>query len=128
MTLELWLLIASAGLCWTLIIAAATPNLLSDPVWAAGNRDTEAPASEVVKRMGRVAENMKENLPFFAIVVIVVHLADSSNWLSTLGAEIFVGARVVHAIVYILGVPWLRTGIWAVSIVGIGMMVATLFM
>jgi uncharacterized MAPEG superfamily protein len=29
--------------------------------------------------------------------------------------------RVAYAPVYIAGVPWLRTGVWAVSVVGLAM-------
>ena len=127
MTIELWILIASAGLTWLLIMVAATPGLLADPMWAAGNRDTPAKQPAWADRADRAAQNMKENLPLFAILVLVLHVSGSSDWLSTLGAEIFLGARLVHALVYMVGIAWVRTGIWGVSIVGMGMMAASLF-
>ena len=37
-----------------------------------------------------------------------------------LGAEIFIGARVLHPILYAAGVSWLRTGVWFVGVVGMG--------
>ena len=37
---------------------------------------------------------------------------------------LFVGARLAHAVVYLVGVPYLRTATWAVSIAGWGMIAA----
>jgi len=39
--------------------------------------------------------------------------------MTLLGAQIFFWARLVYAGVYIAGVPWLRTGVWAVAVVGL---------
>ena len=39
----------------------------------------------------------------------------------------FDAARVAHAILYIAGIPGLRTVSWAVSLVGFGMIVSRLF-
>ena len=41
-----------------------------------------------------------------------------------LGAQIFAYARLAHAVIYLLGLPWLRAVAWAAGIVGIGMMLA----
>ena len=48
-------------------------------------------------------------------------LAGKSNGTTLLGAQIFFWARVAYALVYIGGLPWIRTGVWAVSIVGLAM-------
>jgi uncharacterized MAPEG superfamily protein len=41
--------------------------------------------------------------------------------MTLLGAQIFVWARLAYAGVYIVGLPWIRTGVWAVSVVGLAM-------
>ena len=39
--------------------------------------------------------------------------------MTLLGAELFFWARLLHAVVYIMGIAWLRTLLWLVSIVGL---------
>jgi uncharacterized MAPEG superfamily protein len=53
--------------------------------------------------------------------VLVAVVAQKTNATTGMGALIFFWARVVHALIYLLGVPWLRTGAWAVSVVGMVM-------
>ena len=36
-----------------------------------------------------------------------------------LGVQLFFWARLVYAIVYIAGVPWVRTAVWGVSVIGL---------
>ena len=64
---------------------------------------------------------MNENLPLFAALVLVVHVAGKANETSALGAQVFFYARVVHTVIYAFGVPYVRTFVWAVSVVGMGM-------
>ncbi|MEK6244981.1 MAG: MAPEG family protein [Pseudomonadota bacterium] len=54
-------------------------------------------------------------------LVLVAAVAGKTNAMTLLGAQIFLCARIVYALVYIAGVPWLRTGVWAVSVVGLAM-------
>jgi uncharacterized MAPEG superfamily protein len=127
MTIDLWMLVAAAGLQWALILTAATPSILGDMSWALGNRETEYDGPAWSCRAKRASDNMAENLPLFAVLVLAAHVSGLANETSALGAEIFLGARVVHAGIYIAGVPAARTLIWAVSIVGMAMVGSTLF-
>ena len=43
-----------------------------------------------------------------------------------LGAQLFFWARLVYAPVYLAGVPWVRTAVWLVSIVGLILIFAQL--
>ena len=70
---------------------------------------------------------MKESLPIFAALVLVAHVSGPADATSALGALIFVGARVAHAGIYVAGVPGLRTLIWSVSVIGMGMIGSSLF-
>ena len=60
-------------------------------------------------RSYRAHMNMVENLVVFATLVLVAHAAGINTATTALGAAIFFWARVAHAIVHILGLPWLRT-------------------
>jgi uncharacterized MAPEG superfamily protein len=126
MTIDLWMLAASAGLTWLMILVAATPGLMANMKWGLGNRETPANEDGFNGRAKRAAENMKENLPLFATFVLVAHVSGSADGTSALGAEIFFGARALYAPVYWAGVPGLRTAVWAVSIVGMGLVAFSL--
>lgn len=85
----------------------------------AGNRE-DLPAFEGwAGRATRAHRNMLESLVLFAILVLVAHVAGRANAQTALGAMIFFWARVAYAGIYVVGVPWLRTGAWAVSMAGL---------
>lgn len=126
MTIELWMLVASAGLAWVLIMLAAFPAL-KDPKVGLGNREGLPVATGMLGRAKRASNNMNENLPLFAILVLVAHASGETNSMSALGAQIFFGGRVAHALVYIAGIPGLRTLMWTVSIVGMALIISCLF-
>ncbi len=76
----------------------------------------EAPTIPVwAKRSQRAHLNMVETLPAFAAVVLAAYLTDANNPIVISWAAIFFWARVFHASVYILGVPYLRTPIYLIS-------------
>ena len=128
MTTDLWMLLASAGLTWVLIMLVANVKLMNNGLaWGFGNHESVPELDGWLARAKRASDNMNENLPLFAVAVIVVHLAGKADATSALGAQIFLAGRVAHALTYIAGIPFLRTGMWTVAIVGLGMVVSVLF-
>ena len=129
MTLDLWMMVASLGLCWALIMLAATPGLLESGglLRSVGNREEAPTPAPWLARTKRATANLQENLVLFVGLVLAAHVSEQADATSALGAEIFVGARVAHAGLYIAGVPWLRTAAWVVSLVGMGLIASTLF-
>ena len=87
----------------------------------AGNREGMPEIKGWGGRAARAHHNMVENLVLFAALVLAAVAAGRTNNMTLLGAQIFVWARLAYAVVYVIGVPWLRTGIWGVSIVGLAM-------
>ncbi len=85
----------------------------------AGNREGLPDPTGWAGRAQRAHRNMLENLPLFIALVLTAHIAGKVNPTVILGAQLFFWARLVHAIVYVAGVPWARTLIWAVSVVGL---------
>ena len=53
-------------------------------------------------------------------------LAGRANGVTATGATLFFWGRLVHAIIYLAGIPWARTAAWAVSFVGIIMVASQL--
>lgn len=85
----------------------------------AGNREGAPEITGWAGRAARAHRNMLENLVLFAVLVLVAVAADKTNASTLLGAQIFFWARLVYAGVYIAGLPWVRTGVWAVSVAGL---------
>jgi len=125
MTPDLRLLAYAVVLTWLMIMVAAT---LRARMWtvdglklAFGNRGDLPEPSELAGRADRAAKNMLENLAMFIGLVIVAHASGADHDRTVLGARLFFWARVVYYPVYLIGVPYLRTAVWAVSVVGMGL-------
>jgi uncharacterized MAPEG superfamily protein len=88
-------------------------------VTLAGNREGMPELTGWAGRAQRAHRNMLENLVLFAILVFAAKLAGANNSITALGAAIFFWARLAHAVLYIAGIPWLRTLSWVASIVGL---------
>jgi uncharacterized MAPEG superfamily protein len=122
MTPDLTLLICAVVLAFAQVVVAVFGAMLQVGLPAlAGNREGLAKATGWAGRAVRAHRNMMENLPLFAALVLIAHIAGRNNAASVLGEEIFVWARLAHAIIYVVGLPWLRTAAWAVSVVGMVM-------
>jgi len=87
----------------------------------AGNREGLPEIKGWAGRAARAHRNMLENLVLFAALVLAAVVAGKTNATTLLGAQIFLYARLAYAVIYLAGVPWLRTGAWAVSVVGLAM-------
>ncbi len=96
--------------------------------WAAGPRDvTPPPLGQLAARMSRASVNFLETFAFFAAAVLAVMVAGKSSETTVLGAQIYFWARVVYIPFYALGVPYVRTLVWAVSLIGLVMVLIGLF-
>jgi uncharacterized MAPEG superfamily protein len=128
MTYELQMLVwaAALALIQMLVAAMGAQGQIGLPVLA-GNRDDMPALTGWAGRAKRAHYNMLESLVVFAIVVLVAHLAGRNNAMTALGAALFFWARLSYAVVYVIGVPWLRTAIWAVSMAGIVLIFIQLF-
>ncbi|HXZ92112.1 MAG TPA: MAPEG family protein [Burkholderiales bacterium] len=86
-----------------------------------GNREKFPEITGWGGRAARAHRNMTENLVLFAALVLAAVAADKTNAMTLLGAQLFFWARLAYAVVYLIGIPWLRTGVWAVSVVGLAL-------
>jgi uncharacterized MAPEG superfamily protein len=114
-----------AAINWLLVVAA---SLIRARAWtpagmlaAFGNREGLADAHDFAGRTERAAKNMLENLVFFTALALVAVVGGVADPDVELGARIFFWARLVYIPVYMIGVPFLRTGIWFVSVIGMAM-------
>jgi len=81
--------------------------------------DRRFPPLSRAGRAQRAHRNMLESLLIFAALVLVAQFAGKSNVVTALGAQLFFWGRLAYAPVYVIGIPWLRTGLWGVSCVGL---------
>lgn len=120
MTVELWSLVWSGVLLFVLIMIASTANTrVKSVAWNAGNRDEPAPSTGWPGRADRAYHNMLETLPIFIIMVLVAHVANIHSSNTVLGAQLYLWGRIAHAALYHVGIAYVRTLAWIISIIGI---------
>ena len=118
MTTDLWMLAWSAVYCLVIpypgvIVLLQTPG---GRAWGFGNRDTTFAVPAWIERTRRAHANMVENLIPFACLVLVAHLGGKANATTAFAAELFLAARIVYTLVYMAGIPVLRTLVFSVAI------------
>jgi uncharacterized MAPEG superfamily protein len=124
---ELQILAWSVILTFILIMIPANMSVMTNGMKTmTGARDNLPEPSVVNKRMRRLAANMLENMALFTPLVLAAAVAGVSNHWTVLGAELFLGGRIVHALVYAFGIPWVRPVFWGVAVVGMGMIAGQL--
>jgi uncharacterized MAPEG superfamily protein len=122
MTPELAYLVSSAALTFILVLVAVSGATLQVGLpRLAGNREDLPAITGWAGRAARAHDNMLENLVLFAILVLVAHILGVRNSMTLLGAQLFFWGRVAHAVIYIAGIPWIRTAAWAVSVAGLAL-------
>jgi uncharacterized MAPEG superfamily protein len=119
---ELMLLLWSVLLAFVQMLLAVTGATLQVGLpKLAGNREGLPAFTGWVGRAQRAHRNMLENLVLFAVVVLVAAMTDKTNSTTLLGAQLFFWARLGYAVVYLAGLPWVRTLLWLASVIGIAM-------
>lgn len=128
MTIELYSLTATGLLLLVLanFSAALYGGQVGNPALM-GNRETIPGPEGAARRAQRAHQNLIENAVPFAIAVLVAQALHFSTPITKGAALAFIAARVVHALVYIAGIPVVRTLAWVVGVVAtIVIFVATL--
>lgn len=91
----------------------ATPTFPPDPAWAERARCAHA--------------NAVENLVVFAPLVIILAMIGASTPMTILASKLYLGARLVHYIVYAAGIPVVRTLAFVVGVGATLMIAAAVF-
>jgi uncharacterized MAPEG superfamily protein len=111
------LTLGTAILTFLMIMTASSLRTRLDFKVATGNRDGMPAPTPAAERADRAAKNMLENLLLFLALVVAV--GGKNPVRAELGAEIFLIARIVYWPIYLVGVPVLRTIVWAAGAVGL---------
>jgi uncharacterized MAPEG superfamily protein len=92
--------------------------------WNVGARDEALPpASPVTGRTMRAQANFLETFPIAIVALLGVVIAGRTSYWTGLGGWIWLGARVVYLPLYIAGIPGVRTVVWTIGIIGLGMVI-----
>ena len=119
MSLDLKYLLFSVLLTFVqVLIAAAAASQHVGLTTLAGNREGMAELTGFSGRARRAHLNMVENMVLFTVLVLVAAVSQKANAMTAMGALIFFWARLIYAVIYLLGIPWLRTLAWFVSVIG----------
>ena len=101
-----------------MLVAVTFANLAVGLPTLAGNREGLGELPGMGGRARRAHLNMLENIGLFAALVLIAAVAGKANATTAMGAMIFFWGRLAYAIIYVAGIPWLRTVAWTVSVVG----------
>ena len=90
--------------------------------WNVGARDeTLPPPPSVTGRAIRAQANFEETFPIAIVALLGVVIAHRTSATTELGGWIWLAARVVYLPLYLAGVPVIRTIVFGISMVGLGM-------
>ena len=124
MSADLKYLAFTAILTATLWIPYVVSQVMTNGFPTAANYvdPTPRPLPPWGKRADRTHINAVETFAPFAALVIAVHLAGKANAMTAFWAMAFFWLRLAHAVVYLLGIPYVRTVVFTlgyVAVVGI---------
>lgn len=121
-----YLLAACALLYWVMVLFAGVMRIRT---WTKpgmevgfGNRDTLPEPSAIAGRSERAARNMLENLVVFATLLLAAWMARVPEQELVFPAQLFFWARLAYFPTYVVGIPYLRTALWAVGAAGMVML------
>ena len=118
MTLLLWAVLLAFV---QMLVAVTGATMQVGLPLLAGNREGLAPCTGWAGRAARAHHNMLESLVLFAALVLIAAVVGKTNAMTLLGAQLFFWARLVYAVVYLAGIPWARTVVWFVSVIGLAL-------
>jgi len=118
MTADLWILLSLALLTEILTLPplVARGSVPDGIRWIFYNRDT---VLEGVAPWGgravRAHSNLADNLAIYAAVIGIAHITGATNGTTLIAGIVLLVARMLHAMIYIAGIPYLRTLVFAVG-------------
>ena len=118
MTPDLWILLSLALLTEILTLppVVARGVVPGGVRWIFYNRDTVLQGvAPWGGRAVRAHDNLADNLAMYAVVIGLAHITGATNGVTMMAGETLLAARVLHAMVYIAGIPYLRTAVFTVA-------------
>ncbi len=129
MNLILCAVVWSVAILFVLISVQATADLKNNGLkWGFGARDSANDNTAFQARTKRTVANHIESMLLFVPLALVAHMAGISGDLLTKGTWLYIIARTLYPLTYWTGLPYVRTLVWTVGVVGTVMVFAQLGM
>jgi uncharacterized MAPEG superfamily protein len=91
--------------------------------WNAGPRDEgRKPKSALAGRAARASANFRETYPAFVVLVLALAIGGDVWHLGFAGTLVWFACRIAYIPLYLGGVPYIRSLVWVVGMVGLAMM------
>jgi uncharacterized MAPEG superfamily protein len=119
MTIVTWLLIAIVLGVVHLAIASQMAQKYRTPTWGFGPRDEPMISKGVAARLERAYRNFLETFPLFAAAALACAVQGKMGGLAWWGGALYTIARIVYVPLYAGGIPYLRTLVWVIAVVGL---------
>jgi uncharacterized MAPEG superfamily protein len=121
MTTDLWYLALTAGLTAALWIPYIACQVMTNGFLAPENYTDPKPRPVPLwgERAHRAYLNAVESFAPFAALVVVANLAGKADAMTAFWAASFFWLRLVHAIVYWLAIPFVRTLVFTLGFVAV---------
>lgn len=128
MTVELSYLAYTIALFFVVVFLQAGAGVRQHGGMVLANHRDNLPAPNTyLARMKRLVDNFRENLWFFAPLVLIAAVAGISNQWTVLGVQLFFWSRLAHAIWYAMGWPIIRPLFWLAGVIGCVLIFLALF-
>ena len=83
--------------------------------YLASSRDENRELTGHAGRSLRCVQNSVVAMALFAPAVLILQAQGGFTATTLMMAQIFLIARIAYVVVYLAGIPWLRTGVWMVG-------------
>jgi len=120
MTFELQVVIATTLILFVLLMFQGGLVPINHGLkWGLGSRDEARKPSALQSRTGRTIANHVEGMLLFVPLALVAEQMQLATALTAIGAGLYLGGRIGFTAFYLIGVPYMRSAAWAVSLLGI---------
>ncbi|NDG37954.1 MAG: MAPEG family protein [Betaproteobacteria bacterium] len=118
MTADLWIWLSLALLTELLPVPplVARGSVPGGMRWIFNNRDSLlAGVASWGGRAIRARANLADNTAMYTAAIGITHVTGATNGATLVAGIVPLTARMLHAMVYIVGIPYLRTAVFAVG-------------
>lgn len=87
--------------------------------WGLGNRDVPQEPTIFMQRIARTLNNQIQAMAIAVpVLVTLVLYPQAQSAVTQMGAWVFLFGRVTFSIIYLIGIPYLRSVVWGVGVIG----------
>jgi uncharacterized MAPEG superfamily protein len=110
-----------------LLVAAQMAQKYRTVEWNVGPRDAPMDTKGAAARVERAYRNFMETFPLFAAAALAVAVQHKTGGASFWGAAVYVVGRAVYVPLYVAGIPYIRSLVWAIATIGLVMEIIAAF-